>query len=88
MNQYDASSLALGWLILVQVCGVLSAIGTRLFQGTLLLAWCNRCYLASVLLVGMATLLTANLPPRFWACSGGTLCLMLILATFDEGTGS
>lgn len=81
---HDAGNLAMSWLIFVQVGGVVSAIGTRLFHGTPLLPWCHRCYLASLGLVALATFLTADLPPRFWACSGGTLCLMLIMATFDD----
>lgn len=73
------------WLVGVQAAGLLSAFALRCRPRWLPLCCVQRCFFSALALVALAVLLTIETGAAAWTTCAGTLCIMILLATFDSG---
>ena len=67
----------------VQLLGMTSAWIARLSEGTVHQAFCQRLFFLSLVLMGLATMLTAAARPGLWMTSAVTLALSLLVVICD-----
>jgi hypothetical protein len=80
---YLESSPFIWALGLVQFAGLLSAWLARLSEGSRGQAHCQTLYLACLGLIGVATMLSVSLGPRYLLFCGLTLSAMVLVAVWD-----
>ena len=72
------------WVILgVQVLGLVSAAMARVSVGSRTEPYCQRLFIASLVLVGVATISALGLGPGHWLALGTTLAVMVLTVTWD-----
>lgn len=76
---------ALCYLSLILTLGPASAWLVRLSEGSAFQTSCHRLFLASLGLVGVATLISISWGWGYCLFSGSTLSLMAVFATWDIG---
>ena len=82
MAYLEASLLAWG-LGSIQIAGLFSAWLARLSEGSRRQAWCHRLFLACLGLIGLTTMASLALGPKYWLPSGMTLAVMVLGAVWD-----
>jgi hypothetical protein len=80
---YPETSLVVWSLASVQVAGIASAWLARLSEGSRNQAPCQWLFVALLAVVGMATMASVTLGPRYWLASGATLSVMVLAAIWD-----
>lgn len=84
MQSLDPTSV--WWIVaVVQTVGIATACLTRLSEGSLGERTCQRVFLGSLSLTGLATLGSLVLGPGACVASGTTLAVMVLTATWDVG---
>ena len=74
------------WLsITIQVVGILATILARLGEGSDWQTCCQRLFIVSLAMVGLATVVAAGWLHGFYTLSGVTLSVMIVSAVFDRG---
>jgi len=82
----QATSLAhpMFWFVVAAQClGLLAVWFTRRMEGSSFQSACQQCFLASLGLVGLATIVAFQLGPNLWLCSGATFALMVVAAVYE-----
>ncbi|MBN2021656.1 MAG: hypothetical protein JW809_02590 [Pirellulales bacterium] len=79
--------LIVGFVVAVQVVGLLFAGALRVAEGSRFQASCHRLFLLLLALVAVAAVASFSLEPGCWLSSGATLSLMAVAGTFDSGRG-
>ncbi len=80
---YLESSLFAWALGILQIAGLASAWLARLTEGSPRQASCQRIFLGCLGLIGLATMLSVTLGPRYWVTTCTTLALMVLGAIWD-----
>lgn len=80
---YPETSFVVWSLFFIQIAGLSSAWLARLSEGSRNQASCQRLFFALLGLVGVATMATVALGPRYWLASGATLSAMVLGAIWD-----
>ena len=76
-------STGVGMIAAVQIIGLFSAWATRFSEGSVWQVWFQRLFFASLLLMGVTTVLAFGVGPGCWISCGTTLSLMVVGATCD-----
>jgi len=88
------SLVPLFWFVVAAQClGILAAWFTRQSEGSRLQRACQLAFIASLLLVGLATIAALRLGAGYWLCCGATFSLMVLVTVCEfaqpaEGTES
>lgn len=80
---HGIESYGAAWLIGVQAAGLASAVALRCRPGWLTLCCVQRFFYSALALVALAVLLTIETGAATWTTCAATLCIMILLATFD-----
>jgi hypothetical protein len=67
----------------VQLLGMTSAWVARLSEGSVYQAFCQRLFFLSLVLMGLATMVTAAARPGLWMTSAVTLAISLLVVICD-----
>jgi hypothetical protein len=82
----DLNSAAVFWSIAaLQVLGVASAAMARVAEGSPRQSVCQTLFFASLVLVGLATIVALGLGLSCWISCGTVLSVMSLAATWDFG---
>ena len=72
------------WTIgIIHIAGLVSAWLARLSEGSRSQASCQWLFFACLGLIGLTTMATVALGPRYWLASGITLSVMVLGAVWD-----
>jgi hypothetical protein len=80
---YLETSFVLWLLGVIQIAGLLSAWLARLSEGSRSQASCQWLFFACLGLMGLTTMASVALGPRYWLASGATLSVMILGAIWD-----
>jgi hypothetical protein len=80
---YLESSLFAWTLGIIQIVGLASAWLARLSEGSPRQASCQRIFFACLGLIGLATMLSVTLGPRYWITTCTTLAVMVVGTIWD-----
>jgi hypothetical protein len=80
---YPEGAFLIWSLGFIQIAGLVSAWLARLSEGSRSQAPCHWLFLAFLGLVGLATMASVTLGPRYWLASGATLSVMTLGAIWD-----
>ena len=80
---YPETSFLVWSLGFIQIAGLASAWLARLSEGSRSQASCQCVFLAFLGLVGLVTMASVTLGPRYWLASGATLSAMILGAIWD-----
>jgi hypothetical protein len=80
---YLEASLLLWGLGLIQIAGLTSAWLARFSEGSKRQACCHWVFLACLGLIGLTTMASLALGPKYWLPSGMTLSIMVLGAVWD-----
>jgi uncharacterized membrane protein len=80
---YPETSFLLWSLGFIQIAGLVSAWLARLSEGSRSQASCQCLFLALLGLVGLSTMASLALGPRYWLACGATLSVMVLGAIWD-----
>jgi hypothetical protein len=80
---YLETSFLLWLLGVIQIAGLLSAWLARLSEGSRSQASCQWLFFACLGLMGLTTMASVALGPRYWLASGATLSVMILGAIWD-----
>jgi hypothetical protein len=80
---YLEASLLLWGLGSIQVAGLISAWLARLSEGSRRQACCQRLFFGCLGLIGLTTMASLALGPKYWLPSGMTLSIMVVGAVWD-----
>ena len=67
----------------IQILGVATAVLARLSERSALQSWCHGLFLASLILMGIATVASLTLGPAMTLASGATLAVMTVAAVWE-----
>jgi hypothetical protein len=80
---YLEASLLLWGLGSIQIVGLISAWLARFSEGSRRQSCCHRLFLGCLGLIGLTTMATLALGPKYWLPSGMTLSVMVLGAVWD-----
>jgi len=74
------------FVVATQGLGLLAALLARRMEGSPLQGPCQQCFMATLGLVGLATIVAFQLGPTLWLCSGATFAVMVVAAVYEFPT--
>jgi hypothetical protein len=80
---YLETSFFVWTLGFIQIAGLASAWLARLSEGSRRQASCQWLFVACLALIGVTTMASVALGPRYWLASGITLSVMVLAAIWD-----
>ena len=80
---YLETSFLVWTLGLIQMAGLASAWLARMSEGSRSQASCQWLFLVFLAVMGLTTMATVALGPRYWLASGTTLAVMVLGAIWD-----
>ena len=82
MAHFEGS--AVFWVLAAaQLLGIASACLTRLTEGSVCQAVCQKAFVALLALVGVGTMMSITIGPGQWLLSGATLSVMILTVVWD-----
>ena len=82
MDHFDSTALVWAFALL-QVLGILTAWFARVTEGSCMQAFCQRVFLLTLLVIGIATMWAWGAGGGYWLLSSATLGLMTLAAVCD-----